>query len=99
MNLEKRVREVLNWVTSYVTFFSLVAFVTTCCMILFVTTMVDTLPITLTSENINTAAKLTFLNVVILSLLFTVIDVIRRKLTVERPAKRITDAAEKIMPL
>ncbi|MBQ7968780.1 MAG: HAMP domain-containing histidine kinase [Clostridia bacterium] len=64
---------------------------------LFVSTLRDTLNITLTSANISTAAKITFLNVALLSLIFTVFDSIRRKLTVERPVKRITDAAEKII--
>ena len=51
----------------------------------------------LTDEILNEAAKLTFANVVFLSLLFTVIDFIRRKVTVDRPVKKITDAAEKMI--
>ena len=64
---------------------------------LFVSTLRDTMHITLTGENIGTAAKLTFWNVALLSLIFTVIDSIRRKITVERPVKHITDAAEKLI--
>lgn len=64
---------------------------------LFVSTMSKELNITLTSENLNTAAKLTFINVAILSFIFTVIDALRRKFTVEKPVKQITEAAEKIM--
>ncbi|MBQ3583757.1 MAG: HAMP domain-containing histidine kinase [Lachnospiraceae bacterium] len=64
---------------------------------LFVSILRNTLNITLNEENLNLAAKLTFMNVVILSFVFYVIDIIRRKLTVERPVKRITKAAEKIM--
>lgn len=64
---------------------------------LFVSTLSNTLGITLTDENISTAAKITFLNVALLSFLFTVIDSIRRKITVERPIKEITEAAEKII--
>lgn len=81
----------------YLLFFLLVAFVTTCCMTLFVTTLTASMHITLTSENLNKAAKLTFGNVILLSILFTLIDSMRRKYTVQRPLKRIADAAEKIM--
>ncbi len=78
-------------------FFLLVAFVITCCTMLFVSTMSKSLGIILSEENISTAAKVTFLNVTVLSLLITVVDTIRRKITVERPVKRITEAAEKII--
>ena len=39
------------------------------------------------------AAKLTFGNVIILSILFTLIDYLRRKFTTERITKRIAGAA------
>ena len=64
---------------------------------LFVSTLRDTLGLTLTEENISAAAKLTFWNVALLSLIFTIIDTLRRKLTVERPVQNITEAAEKIV--
>lgn len=97
MKTEGKGHPVLRWLHNYVTFFALVGFVTTCCMMLFVSTLSDTLNITLTDENLHVAAKLTFLNVLLLSLVFSIIDAVRRKLTVERPVKRITDAAQKIM--
>ena len=89
--------KVLKWLSNYFIFFALVAFVITCCTMLFVSTLSATVDITLTNENLNVAAKLTFLNVVILSLIFFIFDTVRRKLTVERPVKRITEAAEKII--
>ena len=92
-----RIKSVLKWLNHYFVFFLLVAFVITCCTMLFVSTLRDTLGITLTDANIGAAAKITFWNVALLSLIFTVIDSLRRKLTVERPVKRITDAAEKII--
>ncbi len=91
------IKSVLKWLNHYFIFFILVAFVITCCTMLFVSTLRDSLGITLTNANISAAAKLTFWNVALLSLIFTVIDSVRRKLTVERPVKRITDAAEKIV--
>ena len=97
MKTDKHVKGILRWLTNYFIFFVIVAFTITCCTMLFVTTLSDTLDVTLTGENLSAAAKLTFWNVVLLSLIFSVIDSIRRKLTVERPVKRITDAADKIM--
>lgn len=81
----------------YFTFFLLVAFVISCCMMLFLNVLSDSLPITFTAENITKAAKLTFGNVVLISLLFTLFDTVRRKLTIERPVRRISAAAEKII--
>ena len=92
-----RLKRILRAVSHYFVFFLLVAFVITCCMTLFLSVLAETLSIDFTELNLNAAAKLTFVNVVLLSLLFTVSDAIRRKLTVERPAKRIAETAEQIM--
>ncbi len=92
-----KIKSVLKWLNQYFVFFLMVAFVITCCTMLFVSTLRDTLGITLTGGNISTAAKLTFWNVALLSLIFTISDALRRKFTVERPVKRIVDAAEKII--
>ena len=92
-----KVQSVLRWLNHFFVFFLLVAFVITCCTMLFVSVLRDTMGITLTDANIGTAAKITFLNVALLSLIFTAIDINRRKMTVERPVKNITDAAEKII--
>lgn len=97
MKNEQLIKTFLKLLSSFFTFFLLVAFVTTCCMTLFLSAFSQTLNFSFTSENISLAAKLTFANVMLLSLIFTVIDFIRRKITVELPAKRITDAAEKLM--
>ena len=94
---EKKIKNILRAINRYLVFFLLVAFVITCCMTLFVSTLTENLGITLTEKDISAAAKLTFLNVIVISLLFTLIDTVRRRLTVDRPVKRITDAAEKIM--
>lgn len=91
------IRAVLKALNHYFVFFLLVAFVITCCTTLFVSTLRDTLDLHLTDANIAAAAKLTFWNVALLSLIFTIVDMLRRKFTVERPVKGITDAAEKII--
>lgn len=77
-------------------FFGLTAFMVTCCMLLFLSAFSSRLEINFTEENIGAAARLTFGNVLILSFLFSVIDAVRRKFTVDKPVKRITDAAQKI---
>ena len=92
-----RFRQVLKALNSYIIFFLLVAFVVTCCMSLFLNNLADSVGLELTEENIAQAAKLTFGNVVLITLIFGTIDYIRRKITVERPVKQITAAAEKIM--
>ena len=78
----------------YVLFFLLVAFLVSCSMVLFITVLTDTLNLNLTSENVSMAAKLTFGNVLFLSVLFTVIDAIRRKLTTDKAAEYIAQEIE-----
>ena len=92
MNYKKILHGISNWFV----FFLIAAFVVTCCMMLFITVMSDTLDIVLTEENISQAAKLTFGNVLLISLLFTIIDAVRRRLMVDRPTNRIVSAGEKI---
>ncbi len=89
-------RKILFVIRDWGIFFLLAAFVVTCCMSLFLTVLSSSLNITFTEENISEAAKLTFGNVVIISLLFTAIDAARRRFMVERPTKRITDAGKKL---
>ena len=90
-------RQILKAVNNYVVFFLTVAFAVSCCMMLFASTLADTMGITFNEENITAAAKVTFWNVLLLTFLFGTIDYIRRRITVDRPAKQITEVAEKIM--
>ena len=90
-------RQVLKTINNYVVFFLTVAFAVSCCMLLFVSTLADSMGLVFNEENIGAAAKVTFLNVLLLTLLFGTIDHIRRKLMVDRPVKIITQAAEQIM--
>lgn len=80
----------------WIVFFLLVAFVITCCLLLFVSVLSSSLDITFTKEHISKAAKLTFINVLFISFLFTVLDIIRRWHTVNRPVNKILSAAQKI---
>ena len=90
-------RQILQTVNHYVVFFLLVGFVATCCMTLFLNALAANMDLVFTEENVATAAKLTFGNVILLTLLFATIDYLRRKVTVDRPVRKITEAAEKIM--
>lgn len=97
MKHERGIQRCLKAVNRYALFFGVVAFPITSCMMLFIQIMSKNMGLSLNSENLNTAAKLTFANVVVLSLLFALIDSFRRKLTVERPVRQITEAAKKLM--
>jgi len=90
-------RQVLKAVNSYVVFFLTVGFAVSCCMMLFLSILADSMGLVLDANNIGVAAKLTFGNVLLITFLFGTADYIRRKITVERPVKQITAAAEKIM--
>ena len=90
-------RQILKTVNNYVVFFLTVAFAVSCCMMLFVTTLANTMDLVFNAENIAVAAKLTFGNVLLITFLFGTADFLRRRATVDRPVKQITDAAQKIM--
>lgn len=94
---KKNYKILLRSIWSFLVFFLLTAFSVTCCMLLFLSVLSSRMGLELTEENINVAAKLTFGNIVLLTVVFALIDGIRRKLTVERPVKKIVQAAEKIM--
>ncbi len=89
--------KVLRAIYRYFMFFLIVAFLVTCTTSLFVSVLSESLDVELTGDNLQTAAKLTFLNVLALSILFTAMDAIRRKLTTERATKHITSAAQQIV--
>ena len=66
-------------------------------MMLFLNTLADSMGLTYTATNIASAARITFINVLLLTVIFATIDYIRRKNNVDRPVKVITDTTEKIM--
>ena len=81
----------------YLVFFLLIAFLTACCISLFSVTLAKSLHVQLSQENLSLATKLTFGNVVILSLLFTAIDFVRRELVIQRSVRHIVQAAQTIV--
>jgi len=90
-------RDVLGAISSFFLFFLTVGFIVSCCMMLFISVLADTMAITFTSDDIAAAAKLTFWNVILITILFKLADFIRRKILVDRPTRIITEATEKIM--
>ena len=88
---------ILQEFSSFLLFFLSVGFVVSCCMMLFLNVLSKEMGLTYTSDNIAEAAKITFLNVVIITVLFKTADFIRRKIMVDRPVKMVTDTAEQIM--
>ena len=82
---------------SFLLFFLTVGFVVSCCMMLFLNVLSKEMGLVYTPNNIADAAKITFLNVVIITVLFKTVDFIRRRIMVDKPVKLITDTAEKIM--
>ena len=89
--------KILQEISSFFLFFLSVGFVASCCMMLFLNVLKEDMGLVYTSANITDAAKITFLNVLIITVLFKTIDYIRRKLMVDRPVALIVEAAEKIM--
>ena len=88
---------ILQEFSSFLLFFLSVGFVVSCCMMLFLRVLSTEMGLVYTPDNIAEAAKITFLNVVIITVLFKAADFIRRIIMVDKPVKMITDAAEKIM--
>ena len=80
----------------YAAFFLVMAFLITCCMMLFVSRLQDAMGFAFTRAQLSRAARLTFGNVLLLSLLCTAADAVRRRLLVERPVRQIVQAAQRI---
>ena len=96
MRKENNFRKVLGTISNFLIFFFLAAFVTTCCIMLFVSALQNSIGRAFTQDEITLAAKITLANVVLISIVMATIDYIRRKIMVERPTKKITEATEKI---
>jgi len=90
-------RQLLREFSSFLLFFLTVGFVVSCCMMLFLRVFADTVGLEFNSENVAAAAKITFLNVLVITVIFKTIDFIRRKIMVDKPVNMITETAEKIM--
>ena len=87
---DPRINHSLFSIQNFLIYFVMVCFVVTCSFFVFFSA------IDLPTTDIAKSAKLTFLNIFILSLLVSMIESLRRKYTVERPVKRILQETKKI---
>lgn len=97
MKKDTRFKNIIETLSNFFIFFLLAAFVTTCCIMLFISVLQGSIGREFTQSEITLAAKITMLNVILLSIVMAIIDYLRRKFTVERPVKRITDATSKMI--
>ena len=94
---KSKFKPVIRAINNYVVFFLMVSFVVSCCMVLFVTTLANTMGLEFTRENITTAAKLTFGNVLLITFFSGTMDYLRRKQMVDKPVRQIMDALNLVM--
>jgi len=85
-----------QFLLTFLVFFALVAFVVSCCVMVFVTFLTREYALVLDEAHIQLAAKLTLVNILFLTLSFTVIDLLRRRRTVEAPVRQILEGTRKI---
>lgn len=81
----------------YMVYFIAMCFIITCSMLVFLNTVTRATGLEFSRIYVEDAAKLTFANIIALSLLFTVLDGLRQKWMVGRPVRKIIRAAERIM--
>ena len=84
-------KEMFFAVREFMIFSLLVAFVVTCNMVLFLHNA------TISEEDIRRAAPATFINVFIISGIFTLIDRVRRYYQITRPVKKIQEGLNQVM--
>ncbi len=86
----KNVKSILHFIWDFAVYFALCAFVVTCAFLLFFQGM------EIEAENVKIAAVYTFFNVVFIALIITVMDRVRRRISVDIPVRRINEALERI---
>lgn len=86
-----KIRATIDSIWSFIVFFLLIAFVVTCNLLLFLD-FID-----LDEVAIRKAAPITFINVLLLTLLFCMIDAIRRKQRITKPVKRIQKGISRVI--
>lgn len=80
------IRQGIYLLRGYVAFFVTISAFTTASILLFLRS------IHLTDAQVRAAAPISFFNIMLLSLLATVLDAVRRKVSIERPLKKLLDA-------
>lgn len=92
-----RLRRGLLALRNFSIFFACICFVITCCMMLFLNEVSRATGVVFAKESVEYAAKITFINIILLSVVCTWIDAARRRIMVNRPVRRLTLAAERAM--
>ena len=90
-------KRIIRTISNFFIFFLLAAFVTTCCIMLFISALQKSVGRKFTEEEIALAAKMTMVNVVLISIGMTAVDHYRRKRIVELPVKKIVEATSKMI--
>ena len=83
-------RYIAQFLVTFCLFFALCAFVITCSFLLFFSS------IEFDKNQLGLAAGSTFFNAILLTILMTVVDMVRRHITVDRPMQQITKALDSI---
>lgn len=91
-----KIKKIFLAIYRYCLFFSLISFVLTCNVVLFLEILRRDSGIVYTEKNVHFAALFTFWNAVFLSFVCAAIDYVRRKISVEKPVKRILNATQRI---
>lgn len=84
-------RAKINSIWQFIVFFLLIAFVVTCNFLLFLNSM------DLDETAVRDAAPITFVNILVLTLLFSAFDAIRRIQMIEKPVKRIRSGIDRVI--
>lgn len=74
-----RVKKILLAFRRYLIFFLAISFFISCCLVLFLNTMETVAGLAIERQSIETAAKITFANVIVLSLICTAADAARQR--------------------
>lgn len=90
MKKKRLVGELRAVFISYFSFFILCAFAVTCSFLLFFQSF------ELPEELVHAAAPITFGNIMLITAIFVTFDIIRKKITVARPVKKIKNALSRI---
>lgn len=76
---------IVSTLIKYLIFFLVASFITTCSILLYMEMLMDSL----TQMEIEKASKLTFLNIFLIALFFTILDLVIEFITIDIPTKRI----------
>ena len=96
-NSAPTIARVLYAARRFAVIFLTISFVVSCCMVLFIEMLQDSMGRTFTQNELENAAKLTFGNVVLISVLLAGLGEVWHWFSVTRPVRHIVGAVSKIM--